>query len=80
MMGGNRDGKDQNGGNRRRRNLGTDPCQHLQEHPLAEVTAICDLNRANAEAAAEKLGVSLDGVYTDYREMLARRRSMQLRL
>lgn len=43
-----------------------------KEHRLAEVTAICDLNRANAEAAAEKLGVSLDGVYTDYREMLAR--------
>lgn len=43
-----------------------------KEHPLAEVTAICDLNREKAEAAAAKLGVSADCVYTDYREMLKR--------
>lgn len=38
------------------------------EHPLAEVTAICDKNKAAAEAAAAKLGV--ERVYTDYNEML----------
>ncbi|HUS78856.1 MAG TPA: Gfo/Idh/MocA family oxidoreductase [Patescibacteria group bacterium] len=36
--------------------------------PLSEVVAICDLNRELAEKRAEEFGV--EGVYTDYREML----------
>ena len=41
-----------------------------KEHPLASVTAICDLNRSSAEAAAAKLGIPQEAVYTDYRELL----------
>ena len=28
-----------------------------QEHPLAEVNAVCDMNRSKAEALAAKLGI-----------------------
>ena len=36
--------------------------------PLSEVVAICDLNRELAESRAEEFNI--DGVYTDYQEML----------
>ena len=36
--------------------------------PLSEVVAICDLNRELAESRAEEFNI--DGIYTDYREML----------
>ena len=38
-----------------------------QEHPLAEVNAVCDMNRSKAEALAAKLGIK--EVYDDYNEM-----------
>jgi len=38
-----------------------------QAHPFAEVTAVCDMNKAKAENMAAILGVK--GVYQDYREM-----------
>jgi predicted dehydrogenase len=38
--------------------------------PLSEVVAICDLNREFAEQRAEEFGI--DGVYTDFGEMLGR--------
>jgi Predicted dehydrogenases and related proteins len=41
-----------------------------KEHPLADVTAICDLSKEQAYAAAEKLGVPEEQVYTDYQIML----------
>lgn len=41
-----------------------------KEHPLAEVTAICDLNKEQALAAAARLGVPTEHVYTDYNVML----------
>jgi len=39
-----------------------------REHPLAEVTAICDQNKGRAERLAAELGI--DAVYDDYNEML----------
>lgn len=39
-----------------------------QEHPFAEVTAICDMNREKAAEIANKLGIG--AVYDDYNEML----------
>lgn len=41
-----------------------------KEHPLAEVTAICDLHKESAHAAAQKLGVPGEHVYSDYHAML----------
>lgn len=38
-----------------------------QEHPFAEINAICDMNRQKAEAMASKLGIK--EVYDDYNEM-----------
>jgi len=39
-----------------------------KEHPFAEVTAICDMNREKAELIANKIGIP--EVYDDYNEML----------
>ena len=41
-----------------------------KEHPFAEVTAICDLDRSKAEMFAEKFGIK--DVYTRYEEMFAK--------
>lgn len=37
----------------------------------AVITAVCDLNKQRAVQVANKYGVSLDKIYTDYRELLA---------
>lgn len=39
-----------------------------QEHPFAEVTAICDMNREKAVQTAKRSGI--ENVYDDYNEML----------
>lgn len=41
-----------------------------QNHPFADVTAICDMNREKAQAIASRLGIS--EVYDDYNEMFAK--------
>lgn len=40
-----------------------------RSHPLTEVVAVCDRDRARAEAMAARLGIP--GVYTDHRDLLA---------
>lgn len=40
------------------------------EHPMAELIAICDMNRARAEEVAKKYGIK--EVYNNYREMAAK--------
>ncbi len=40
------------------------------EHPFAETVAICDVNKAKAEAMAAKYGIP--EVYSDYKEMAAK--------
>lgn len=39
-----------------------------QEHPLVDLVAICDLNKARAEKLAQKFGIKQ--VYSDHRQML----------
>ncbi len=46
---------------------GENHAEIYREHPFAEVNAICDMNRAKAEAMAAKLGIK--EVYDDYNEM-----------
>jgi predicted dehydrogenase len=40
------------------------------DHPHAEVAAVCDMNAERAAALAEKFGVPASRVYTDHNEML----------
>ncbi|WP_206098751.1 Gfo/Idh/MocA family protein [Paenibacillus paeoniae] len=40
------------------------------DHPGAEVTAICDMNRERAAALAAKFNIPESGIFTDHREML----------
>lgn len=40
------------------------------DHPNAEVVAICDLNLERAQDLAEKFNIPMSNVYTDHQEML----------
>lgn len=42
------------------------------DHPGAEVAAICDMNRERAAALAAKFNIPESGIFTDHKEMLAR--------
>jgi predicted dehydrogenase len=42
----------------------------LASHPEVEIVAICDVDANKAKARAEELGIPLECVYADYRELL----------
>ncbi|WP_220482010.1 Gfo/Idh/MocA family protein [Paenibacillus sp. 1011MAR3C5] len=42
------------------------------DHPVAEVAAICDMNSERAAALAAKFNIPASGIFTDHREMLER--------
>jgi len=49
--------------------IGPSHMRGYQQTPAAELTAVCDVNRGRAQAAAERFGIA--HVFTDYRKLLA---------